>query len=85
MPQERFNMDEYIKLAEELESRAKGEDVTLDKAAAAALMYESFSMGDEVASDQCLAKIASSTIVESDLALELGVRIGIDALLDMEA
>ena len=78
-------MNEYIKLAEELESHAKGDQVTLDKVAAAALVYESLSLGEDLASNECLAKIASSAIVESDLALELGVRIGIDALLNMEA
>ena len=84
MPQGRLSMNEYIKLAEELEAYVGSEEITLDKVAAAALTYESFAVNDEFASDECLAKIASSTIVESDLALEIGVGIGIDALLNME-
>lgn len=78
-------MNEYIKLAEALEAYAGSDQISLDKVAAAALTYESLAANDELASDECLAKIASSTIVESDLALEIGVGIGIDALLNMEA
>lgn len=78
-------MDEYIKLAEQLETLAAGKEVTLDKVAAAAVLYESLSGQENTASVECLAKIAHDTVVEADVALELGVEIGINALLNMEA
>lgn len=74
-------MDDYNSIAEELEKLAEDTDLTLDKVAAAAILYESGDSSNKTAPVESLLKIASSALTAAELGTKLGVDIGIKAFM----
>lgn len=73
-------MSEYIKLAEELEADPKVGDMSLEKIASICLLHEYFNNDDFNINTPELLKVAANLVQEDDMALELGVELGVQAI-----
>lgn len=79
-------MNEYIKLAKDLEGSADENSISLEKLASLCLLYEyihndSFSIEDSPE----LIKSAQMLLDEEELAVNLGIELGIQALTESGA
>jgi hypothetical protein len=78
-------MSEYLKLAELLEDDPETGDVSLEKIASLCLLHEYIDNDDFNIFTPELMKIANEIIAEDNLALELGVELGVKALTSRES
>ena len=78
-------MSEYLKLAECLEADLGDPSLSLEKIASMCLLYEYFNNPDfNLTNSSALIKRASMIIDEDNLALQMGVELGIRALTNEE-
>lgn len=78
-------MSDHLKLAELLEGSSDVVGMSLEKMASMCLLYEYFNNPDlSLVSSPTLIKRASMIIDEDNLALQMGVELGISALTNEE-